>query len=153
MKKITYFITLLALLACSGNTNNNKGDINNQAILPEKYTETVYEGTLPCADCQGIKTTLSLIQNTDKKIYTFRLLEQYLGQSESKVFETTGKWTIIKGTQQDPKAIVYQLSVQNDDPEDPDVINYLVVDKTMIKQVDDEMNEFESKGNYTLLKK
>ena len=154
MKKIICFIFILALAACSGNTKNKNGALINNALLPDTNSVIVFEGTLPCADCQGIKTKLILYQNKIKNQYsTYKLQEIYLGQGNDKTFETVGKWSALKGTIQDPKAIIYQLAVQNDDPEDSDVINYLVVDKNTIKLIDDEMNEFDSKSDYTLTKK
>jgi len=153
MKNFICFIFILALVACSGKTKDKNALLNKQVLLPDNNSVIVYEGILPCADCEGIKTTLTLFQNNLKKQYTYRLQEEYLGQSNGKIFETTGKWNALKGTQQDPKAIVYQLAVQNDDPEDSDVINYLIVNKNTIKMIDEEMNEYESKLNYTLSRK
>lgn len=153
MKNLICSIFILALAACSGNTKDRSASLNKQVLLPNNNLVTVYEGILPCADCEGIKTTLTLFQNNLKKQYTYMLQEKYLGQDNDKTFETTGNWSALKGTQQDPNAIVFQLSIQNDDPEDSDVINYLVVDKNTIKLIDEEMNEFESKLNYTLSKK
>ena len=153
MKNLICFIFILALAACSGNTKDRSASLNNQVLLPNNNSVTVYEGILPCADCEGIRTTLTLFQNNLKKRYTYMLQEKYLGQDNDKTFETTGNWSALKGTQQDPNAIVFQLAVQNDDPEDSDVINYLVVDKNTIKLIDEEMNEFESKLNYTLSRK
>ena len=153
MKNFTIFIFILALTACSANIKNNNASSNNQIQLPDNNSTTVFEGTLPCADCNGIQTTLTLYQNKSKNQYTYRLHEVYLGQNNDKTFDTYGKWIALKGTQEDPKAIVYQLSIQNEDPEDSDVVNYLVINKNSIKLIDDEMNEFESKANYTLTKK
>lgn len=153
MKNIICFIFIFALAACSGNIKNKNASLNNHALLPDTTSVVVFEGTLPCADCGGIKTKLTLYQNKPKNQYTYSLQEVYLGQGSDKTFETNGIWNALKGTQQDPKAIVYQLSVQNDDPEDSDVINYLVIDKSTIKLIDDEMNEFDSKSNYILTKK
>ena len=153
MKNFICFIFILALAACSGNTKNRNASLNNQVILSGNNSVIVFEGILPCADCEGVKTTLSLFQNNLKKQYTYSLQEIYIGQGNDKTFETTGKWIALKGTQQDPNAIVYQLAFQNDDPEDSDAINYLVVDKNTIKLIDDEMNEFDSKLNYTLTRK
>ena len=47
-----------------------------------------YEGVLPCADCEGIKTELEL-----KKDKTYELTEEYLGKSGGKKFEVKGSFT------------------------------------------------------------
>ena len=153
MKNIICFIFILTLIACSGNKKTKVASIHNPDLLTDTASVIVYDDTLPCADCEGIKTRLTLYQNKSKNRYTYSLQEVYLGQGSDKTFETKGIWSALKGTPQDPKAIVYQLDVQNDDPEDGDVINYLVVDKNTIKLIDDEMNEFESKSSYTLTRK
>jgi copper homeostasis protein (lipoprotein) len=153
MRNFFYFILIIVLAACSANKKNKNGTSDNQVVLPDNNSVTIYEGTLPCADCNGIKTTLTLFQNKSKNQYTYKLHEVYLGKDSNKTFDTYGKWNALKGTQEDPKAIVYQLSIQNEDPEDSDVINYLVIDNNTIKLIDDEMNEFATKANYTLIRK
>ena len=52
-----------------------------------------YEGTLPCADCEGIKTTLNL--NKDE---SFTLKEEYLGKKSPSVFNSKGKWVVHENT-------------------------------------------------------
>jgi len=153
MRNIIFFLLIIVLVSCSSNKNNKNTLSNNQVLFADNNSAIVFEGTLPCADCDGIKTTLTLFQNKAKNQYSYKLHEVYLGQNNEKTFDTYGKWVALKGTQEDPKAVVYQLSVQNDDPEDSDVINYLVVNNNTIKQIDDEMNEFESKANYNLIRK
>ena len=46
----------------------------------------IYRGVLPCADCEGIQTTIYL-----KKDLSFITKTKYLGKSDS-VYETTGKF-------------------------------------------------------------
>lgn len=52
-----------------------------------------YEGTLPCADCEGIKTTLNL--NKDS---LFTLKEEYLGKKSPAAFNSKGKWVVHENT-------------------------------------------------------
>ncbi len=49
-----------------------------------------YTGTLPCPDCEGIETILTL--NADET-RTFTLEEQYKGK-EGKTVESSGTWTV-----------------------------------------------------------
>ncbi|WP_168203207.1 copper resistance protein NlpE [Marinobacter fonticola] len=50
----------------------------------------VWQGTLPCADCSGIDTRLTLYKDP----YLYRLEETYLGrQSEPVVYE--GEWVLL----------------------------------------------------------
>lgn len=50
----------------------------------------IYRGILPCADCEGIKTTIYI--NRDN---TFKIVENYLGKSETDV-ETSGTYSWTK---------------------------------------------------------
>lgn len=52
-----------------------------------------YEGTLPCADCEGIKTTVEL--NKDS---LFTLREEYLGKKNAMAFNSKGKWVVHENT-------------------------------------------------------
>lgn len=71
MKKALLILTSCLLAAC-------------QASQPSQLAG-VYEGTLPCADCPGIKTTLVL-----KADQTYTLTQDY--QKGDSVFHETGKW-------------------------------------------------------------
>ena len=48
-----------------------------------------YEGTLPCADCSGIRTTLKINSDT-----TYELRIEYLGSKDG-VFEESGIYNIV----------------------------------------------------------
>ena len=48
-----------------------------------------YEGTLPCADCSGIRTTLKINSDT-----TYELRSEYLGRKDG-VFEESGIYNIV----------------------------------------------------------
>ena len=52
------------------------------AVAPDSYA-----GTLPCADCAGIATTVALFSDT-----TYRLREAYQGKSAAPVV-SMGRWT------------------------------------------------------------
>lgn len=93
----------LALIAFScNNTTSQKGtgeqqqaSAGTEQVNPDPAHNSkisldwagTYEGVLPCADCEGIKTTITL--NSD---HTFSKSEIYLkGEKESK-FETKGRF-------------------------------------------------------------
>jgi uncharacterized lipoprotein NlpE involved in copper resistance len=52
-----------------------------------------YEGTLPCASCEGIKTALAL--NADE---SFTLKEEYLGKKDPLIANAKGKWVVHENT-------------------------------------------------------
>lgn len=53
-----------------------------------------YKGVVPCADCEGIETTLVL-----GKELTYIMKTKYLGKSDAKVFEEKGKFSWDKSGQ------------------------------------------------------
>jgi len=75
---------LLAVYACNDNTktDNANGKADSSVLPPEVNHPTAttldwngtYKGVLPCADCQGIETTLML--NKDS---TYEITTKYLG--------------------------------------------------------------------------
>lgn len=64
-----------------------------------------YEGVLPCADCEGIKTELEL--KTDK---TYELSEEYLGKSGGKKFEVKGTFAFDTSN---PSIIILDQSAES----------------------------------------
>ena len=71
-----------------------------------------YFGVLPCADCAGIRTELTLIE--DPKTggpQTYELTETYLGtmSQEEKPVTTRGAWSTLRGVDGDAAAAVIAL--------------------------------------------
>jgi heat shock protein HslJ/uncharacterized lipoprotein NlpE involved in copper resistance len=101
-----YFISaiLFIILASCQKQNDKETSLNNDSIVKsdsvssdnvDKHTAQnaldylgVYKGVLPCADCEGIQTTITLNENL-----TYSIKTQYLGKG-AKVFEKNGmyKW-------------------------------------------------------------
>lgn len=95
----TGLITLMFSACCNNNTdckqNNNQ---QNTTVIAESnvapaYTGT-YLGTLPCADCEGIETTIVL--NADG---TYTQTQLYLKGSDKTRFEEQGKIKYAASTQ------------------------------------------------------
>ena len=93
MKMIFYgLIPLIFMTSCNSSQKNNT-QIENCEIKTESQVQTsnlfgVYEGTLPAADCKGIKTMLVI--NEDK---TYTLKSEYIGKKDA-TFETCGVYII-----------------------------------------------------------
>ena len=91
---------MLFVIVCVCSLPNCKS--SSQGNTPATTTDTthtsktsvdwdgIYRGVLPCADCDGIETTISLNRN---KSYT--LSTKYLGKSDS-VYETSGQFSWSK---------------------------------------------------------
>lgn len=108
MKKslVAVAIASIFLVACTKNENKTETtQTPDQASIASAPAETAtavdthtaensldwagdYTGTLPCADCEGIKTELEL--KNDKN---YELKETYLGKGDGKAFETKGTFS------------------------------------------------------------
>lgn len=94
MKMIFYgLISLIFMTSCISSQKNNT-QIENCEIKTESQVQTsnlfgVYEGTLPAADCKGIKTMLVI---NEDKIYTLK--SEYIGKKNA-TFETCGVYHMI----------------------------------------------------------
>lgn len=86
MKSIYCILISLIMLSC-GSTKNTTQQVpdehNSQNALD---WDGIYRGTLPCADCEGILTTITL-----QKDMNFSLKTRYLGKSDS-VYQEHGKF-------------------------------------------------------------
>lgn len=145
-RKIFIFIILgLALSGC-GTTPISKADGPRPG--KKEILLGIFEGKLPCADCPGIQTRLTLTQEGKFiDIGHFTLKETYLERSV-KPLETKGEWTVIKGTLQDDNAVVYELTPDNS----KQLRYFLKTDDTGVKQLDKDGNEIDSKLDFTLKK-
>jgi uncharacterized lipoprotein NlpE involved in copper resistance len=99
MKNLTsFFFSILVLISCQNEaqktpdpkaeTADSSPIADEQAMLEQ--LAAFYTGTMPCPDCDGIETILTL--NADEK-RTFTLEEHYKGK-ENKTVESTGTWTV-----------------------------------------------------------
>jgi copper homeostasis protein (lipoprotein) len=92
MKKILSILTipiLLLYLVSSCKSSKNTSDSSFMTAENSQNSldwDGIYRGTIPCADCEGIKTTLYINRNL-----TYKLVQEYLGKAENP-FEYTGKF-------------------------------------------------------------
>src|SRR5271156_4965919 len=107
-----------------------------------------YRGVLPCADCPGIDTTLSLFANAPNDLAHTRYVLKSSYQERNNSFTETGTWSIVHGTQDNPDATVYQLKPK--DGGQP--TNFLRVSDNEILQLDSERRRIDSKLNFSLKK-
>jgi len=88
-----------------------------------------FAGTLPCADCAGIDTELTLAADWDGH-YLYHLKETFVGARDGgRTVETEGSWTTLRAGASQPDATVYQLN-----PDRPaEGRNFVVVDERTIR--------------------
>lgn len=102
MKKISLLITLFAftLISCTNKSEKQIDSDRADAIAEESVIDAntaqetldwpgVYKGTLPCADCDGIETSINL-----KEDYTYVATYTYIGKpSQKNTFSYEGTFT------------------------------------------------------------
>ena len=78
------------------------------AVIPSAMTMS-FSGDLPCADCPGIRTELTLTRDAPYSgDGTYRLVETYLERGAP--ITSTGIWGTLRGDAVDPDATVYVLN-------------------------------------------
>lgn len=95
MKKVFLSLALVAtvLVSCNQKKETSNGVETTTEVVAETDATVVvgnYEGVLPCADCEGIKTTVAL--NADN---TYEIISVYLGEKgKGEEFKEAGTWTL-----------------------------------------------------------
>ena len=109
----------------------------------------MFTGTLPCADCTGIRTDITLFTITPGRRIdgTFSLVEHYLGtRSGDRTFRRNGRWVTLRGTATDPEAAVYQLTTDDGRR----VINLKRIDGDAVRLLGDDQSELPPDLRYNL---
>lgn len=102
MNKFGFLIGILAitLVSCTNQSNKENDSQHESALVENSIIDShtsamsldwagVYEGRLPCADCEGIETSIELRSN-----YTYLAHYKYLGQSvDDNEFSQEGTFT------------------------------------------------------------
>lgn len=101
MKKIIFItgsLCLLLTVSCKKNKsteNNPEATEIEETVIDNEHTsensldwEGSYSGVLPCADCEGISTEISISSDN-----TFILKQQYLGKDDDTVHEYKGTFS------------------------------------------------------------
>jgi NlpE N-terminal domain len=103
--------------------------------IPEAALVGVFEGRFPCADCERLKTALTLLQDPTSKVpTTYARREVYVGRGDT-AYDTRGVWRIHRGASTDPDAIVIEL----DPDESESLVHYLKVDDNILLLLDEQL--------------
>ena len=106
----------------------------------------VFRGVLPCADCPGIETELTLYHAgpyVDEGTYSLKLTYR---DRAVQPYVSRGDWTMIRGDAKDENASVYQL-----DPDHPEKsLYYLRVHPNELRQLGRNLKEMGSPLHFTL---
>lgn len=96
MQKLTnflLFISLSAMVACGNNADVAADETQPQVVDGHNASNALdyagaYKGTLPCADCEGIETILTLAYDG-----TYQLSSKYIGKGDGQPFVSQGKFS------------------------------------------------------------
>jgi len=103
--------------------------------------QTRYAGTVPCADCEGIKMVLTLVNET------YILEETYLGKSDQAI-QSKGPMLIERGYEKDNDATLYILNPDSDTEKHYFV--RLTAQPSKLIMLDKDQKIINSKLNYSL---
>lgn len=139
-------LPLVATIACGGDPAPGAAAAPRGPATPPAAvapaTIGLWAGKLPCADCAGIRTELTLVADG-----SYRLKETYLGtRGGDRTTESTGQYVTMHGMPGDSTAEVYHLN-----PLTPaDTRYFKALGDTAVVMLDGMMRPIESRLNYTL---
>lgn len=131
----------LVLAGCAGSPTPAP-----QTASPKIQNEYVYGGLLPCKQCSGIETTVTLkgVETEDPKAHTFTMKAAYQQHPRQQPPDNyAGTWEILHGTPADPEASV--LSLMDERPgEQPVTYYFQQIDAHTIELIDPQLKRFEN---------
>ncbi len=134
---IVLILQIIQMLMLPGFT----GKEHIQPVKPTPYLIATYQGTLPCADCSGIDTTINFYSNNS---YSETLI--YKGGNTT--FTEKGMWDVNAFSKAYPNTMVYELTSQNASQK-----SYFLIEPNKITQLDAEKNKISSPFPMSLRKK
>ncbi|MBO9728891.1 MAG: copper resistance protein NlpE N-terminal domain-containing protein [Chitinophaga sp.] len=146
MKRLPLLLVCVIFAACqqTGKHIGGTDSTATQSTDADTAAQVTYTGTLPCADCEGIVTELTLHRKPET---SFTMKETYLGKNQT--FPSEGNYVVLHGTPSDPSATVIQLNPDKD----KNLQRYFQqVNIDELKMLDIEQRVIESNHNYTLKK-
>ncbi|MEQ3636857.1 copper resistance protein NlpE N-terminal domain-containing protein [Alcanivorax sp.] len=144
MKKYFAAAVLGCTVAFAGCQSQPETPINPTA------QKDVYNGMLPCGDCSGIRTTLTLYRDQYNNPTRFELREEYMSGSTVKLNTVErGDWTSQKYREGVTQEDVYTINPEQDESQR----KYLKDAVNAIEQLNQSGYRIDSNLNYRLLSK
>lgn len=103
----------LALAACQNDASEQTHTTQSSQPLAQK---TVYQGTLPCADCAGIKNTLTLYRDSNNTPTRYKLVEQYLEGKGNLTIIYHGDWQLHADAADKSEGLNQRVVLSKSDP-------------------------------------
>lgn len=108
------FALLLALAACGADPgepalrDDEPAPLSGLAPPDREAFVRTWQGVLPCSDCSGIQTRLTL-RRDDQGGQDFELEETFLGADDANVFTLAGTWRQVRQRGDAGPAIVFRI--------------------------------------------
>ncbi|MFZ0597425.1 MAG: copper resistance protein NlpE N-terminal domain-containing protein, partial [Flavobacterium sp.] len=109
MKKLIFMLIFTCvLLSCNSKNKEETGEISSQETDNENTEDdldkvSVYEGLLPCGDCEGIETVLKIYQGDGTmETHKFELITIYKKKQPEKKRVQKGNYNLERGLGNDP---------------------------------------------------
>jgi len=131
--KIIFACFVVFIFSCSENKTTNK------------ISYMVYQGIIPCADCEGIKLTLKIADD----FQSYLLYELYIGKSDNPFVEK-GNLNTERGFEEDEDATVYVLNYDKPETEQKYFVRLTKYPGSVI-MLDRNRKIIQSELNYKLL--
>lgn len=152
MRKLIIPLAVVLLSACNHNQGNVELVVDTLAVKESAVPDTTpvklfsYKGILPCADCSGVLTELTL--NKDSMTYTMQ--ETYQGTNDGdRAFQSNGKFTEIPIVENANDVIIYKLN-----PEKAGSPRYFkALGDSGLRLLDKDQKEIPGSRNYVLVRK
>jgi copper homeostasis protein (lipoprotein) len=144
-KNFPVSVLIIMILGCISNTNHKTSFENTNQEKTTASHSLIFKGTLPCADCEGIETTLQLFVDSAQVANNYKLIEKYLGKPDHQnIIHSEGKYVTLY--YEDSTIIIYRLN-----PEDPSKARfYRKINENEIIMMTQANENINSKLNYTL---
>lgn len=140
--KISLTIFMALVLSCASEKHNGGSLTPGADSLARFSFVQQFKGILPCADCPGIETELTIVNDNLRYV----MKERYIDRSVTPRI-TTGEWTTVRGYKDDEDAVVYWL-----DPESDHEQYFLKTSDSTILMLDRNEERIQSSLNFTLTK-
>lgn len=152
-KLLSTILFALILYACdspSAETEHYEGLDSSEIVLEEDASLWLkYEGTIPCADCEGIKMELLLENNPNNKENEFELTETYLGTKDgNRIFTNRGSYEISYGFEENSSTMIITLFNENNEA----LKTFIQEDDQQLVVLGNDGKKIESTLNYRLTK-
>ncbi|RKR04372.1 NlpE-like protein [Kushneria sinocarnis] len=123
----------LLLGACAGTASAPEQQVSEAPV--SLTVSDSWRGVLPCLDCQGLDTRLTLLRSGVTGLPAGYVIDQKRldATSQAPATSRTGDWTIEKGSLTDPSATIFRL-----EPDMPSAscMAFQLLDRGALRQLD-----------------